>query len=415
MNDAGEPGLWRGRPPRVWVLAVMLVLGSLVGLGVMASPVGVVRLEVVLLASVPGVVLTALIWVPHPQSQTVRIHVAIVLKMSATYLLVTTAVTGEGAMTAVVPTMWMGLYLAMFHPRWLMRTYVAAASVGVYVSLAVNPVVLRPLAAGLALLVSTVAASEVLSHVLGRAARMAVTDHLTGVANRQGLYQRFEQHAAQAVRQRVPLALVLIDLDGLKGVNDRYGHHAGDAMLVTLTRHLTGRIRRQDELYRIGGDEFLLVLPATLREGAEHLLSELLRDCPVPFSYGIDQVLPGQGLNACLARADARMYAHKQARRTASAGQTSGGDPVAQHGPADLFGLDLGSGEVVAELVDVVEFVAEDEDDVVLRALDTRRPGPLGPVVDAVLGQHAGRDDLRQLQGDQVPGPTGDRRRVRHP
>ena len=100
-----------------------------------------------------------------------------------------------------------------------------------------------------------------LAHQEMQARYLALHDSLTGLPNRRLLEDRFHQAIAGATRQRKPLALLLLDLDGFKWVNDKLGHAIGDRLLVSVVRRLTAGIRGVDTACRYGGDEFVLLLP----------------------------------------------------------------------------------------------------------------------------------------------------------
>lgn len=161
--------------------------------------------------------------------------------------------------------------------------------------------------------------------------RLAVTDELTGLANRRRFRERAEDELARAQRYGRPLALVVMDLDGFKRINDQMGHQAGDEALQAAAVIGAGRVRQSDLLARVGGDEFALLLPET-ELGPALALAERLRQAveaePVATSRGPARLglslgvagltgPPGgrESLDDLLRRADEAMYADKLARR----------------------------------------------------------------------------------------------------
>ena len=159
-------------------------------------------------------------------------------------------------------------------------------------------------------------------------ALLSLTDSLTGLANRRNYELRWQQASSIAARQAVPLALLVLDLDHFKRVNDRHGHLAGDACLKHFADVLRKHVRREgDFIARLGGEEFVVVLPGTTR--AESLeFSETLRaavaeapchfegsDIPLTVSVGVDVVDPSSTPGLTFKRADAACYAAKEAGR----------------------------------------------------------------------------------------------------
>jgi diguanylate cyclase (GGDEF)-like protein len=132
-------------------------------------------------------------------------------------------------------------------------------------------------------------------------ADLALLDDLTGVGNRRHLLQRLSEECARSARSGEPFALLVIDLDGFKAINDTHGHAAGDACLQHFALMAQTRLRTGDMLARTGGDEFCVVLPASrLREGAmiARRILDVCRqdaeacvgaDIPISLSIGVAQ------------------------------------------------------------------------------------------------------------------------------
>jgi diguanylate cyclase (GGDEF)-like protein len=101
--------------------------------------------------------------------------------------------------------------------------------------------------------------------------RFALRDPLTGLANRRALDERLGYEIARHTRQGEVFAVLALDLDGFKAVNDRFGHDAGDEVLCETADALVGAVRAQDTVVRLGGDEFCVLAPQTGEAAAEHL------------------------------------------------------------------------------------------------------------------------------------------------
>jgi diguanylate cyclase (GGDEF)-like protein len=99
-------------------------------------------------------------------------------------------------------------------------------------------------------------------------ARLSITDSLTGLANRRHLLAELEHELRRAGRSGHPVSVLMVDLDHFKGINDRYGHAVGDAVLVAVAARCTARLRAIDLCGRVGGEEFVVVLPETGADGA---------------------------------------------------------------------------------------------------------------------------------------------------
>ena len=161
--------------------------------------------------------------------------------------------------------------------------------------------------------------------------RMAQTDELTGLSNRRGFVAAFDRELARARRDAgCGGVLVMVDLDGFKGINDRCGHAAGDAYLRVVAQVLQKSVRAVDIVARLGGDEFVLLLTQMGEEtGAAHLarleqsfnrrsitLSERISaSCPerVPLraSFGLCAYTGSDQADTVMRTADAKLYVHK--------------------------------------------------------------------------------------------------------
>ena len=147
---------------------------------------------------------------------------------------------------------------------------------------------------------------------LARLREQASSDPLTGLRHTGP----FGQRIAAATPGRT--ALLAIDVDGFKTVNDTYGHQAGDRVLVGLARALEGALRQGDELYRIGGDEFVAVIEVSRPEEAVRIaerLTEAARRIGRTISVGVALPRPGESPDRTLHRADQALYAVKRQGR----------------------------------------------------------------------------------------------------
>ncbi len=113
--------------------------------------------------------------------------------------------------------------------------------------------------------------------MIRRQAALARTDGLTGLSNHRDLRVRAERLIAVAQRERTPISAAYIDCDNFKQINDRFGHAAGDAVLKAVAHVLSSSTRPADVAARVGGDEFVLVMPTTSREGGRLAVARIQR------------------------------------------------------------------------------------------------------------------------------------------
>jgi diguanylate cyclase (GGDEF)-like protein len=154
---------------------------------------------------------------------------------------------------------------------------------------------------------------------------LAYRDPLTGLRNRRFFGERLSEEFARLERRNVAaLSVVLIDLNGFKGLNDSLGHAAGDRALVAVAQLLLPLVRAEDLVCRVGGDEFVILLPDTDLEAATVVLERLRSHAPAlssaglghrPLAFGLATWREGDDELTLLSRADAEMYADKRGGR----------------------------------------------------------------------------------------------------
>jgi len=142
----------------------------------------------------------------------------------------------------------------------------------------------------------------------------AAFDDLTGVMRRAAGISALDREVARARRQKRPLSVAFVDVDGLKEANDKRGHKAGDELLRKLAAILHSSLRAQDLVLRYGGDEFVCVLPDTVADAARAKMSWIATEAEgagISFSSGVSQLERSDDVVSLLGRADTEMYAVK--------------------------------------------------------------------------------------------------------
>lgn len=153
-------------------------------------------------------------------------------------------------------------------------------------------------------------------------------DPLTGTNTRIGMLTKLREQQELVRREVQYTSVAMMDLDCFKSINDRYGHPLGDQVLISSARFLLEHLRIYDSVFRYGGEEFVVVMPATTAEGAERILERLREGIastkiPLPHegelvvtaSFGLTLLDPDAPVEQSIARADRAMYAAKEAGR----------------------------------------------------------------------------------------------------
>jgi diguanylate cyclase (GGDEF)-like protein len=160
-----------------------------------------------------------------------------------------------------------------------------------------------------------------------RALDLATTDALTGISNKQHFETSFEKALHLSQKSECPLSLILLDVDHFKLINDRFGHAAGDLVLASTARIISAALPGDASLYRVGGEEFAVVLRGTDHAGgmahaerirvvvAQQPIEYQGRRVPVTISLGVAELALGETSAELYGRADQRLYAAKHAGR----------------------------------------------------------------------------------------------------
>ena len=157
-----------------------------------------------------------------------------------------------------------------------------------------------------------------------RLEHLATIDPLTGVGNRRSMDEELDVAVANAERTGLPYALVMLDLDHFKQINDVYGHAVGDDVLTELVALIQHHTRKSDQLFRYGGEEFVLLLPGVDGNGLQSVMKSLQQTLrkrlgysggTVTASFGVASLRRGERVADWLARADDALYRAKTSGR----------------------------------------------------------------------------------------------------
>ena len=385
----------------------------------LAYPVG----DLLLLCSV-GVALAITGWRPGLSWGLIALSIALTAIADAVYSYLESS--GTYADGSTLSTMWPASVLAMAAAAWSPRRRepVRSDAVTVLIPAAFALIALGlllygwiadlpPLAGGLAAagLLAAMARGGLTFHentVLLRGSRVqALTDGLSGLANRRRLMVDVEDSLATASLAS-GRTLVFFDLDGFKSYNDAFGHNAGDALLARVGRALAASVSGPGGAYRLGGDEFCVLLDRETRADdpvvarAAEALSEHGEGFTVTASYGVVQIpSEADSCEAALQLADERMYAHKDSRRANSRRQArdvlvqvlAEREPELRRHMADVADLAVRTGRELGlepEELDVLARAAELHDIGKVAVPDDiiHKPGALDDVEWRIMRQH---------------------------
>ncbi|NOR56891.1 MAG: diguanylate cyclase [Sulfurimonas sp.] len=151
---------------------------------------------------------------------------------------------------------------------------------------------------------------------------LSVTDSLTGIGNRRYFHQKIEEEIQRAKRYKHSLSLVMFDIDFFKQVNDKHGHSVGDEVLIEYTKLITSLLREGDLLSRIGGEEFMIILPHARRDEAQKIAEKLRAKVefsqtiiPITMSFGVVEYIVGEDIEFIFKRVDDALYKAKDSGR----------------------------------------------------------------------------------------------------
>lgn len=152
--------------------------------------------------------------------------------------------------------------------------------------------------------------------------QLSVTDVLTGIGNRRYFHQKIEEEVVRAKRYEHSLSLIMCDIDFFKKVNDTHGHNVGDEVLKEYTKLISSLLREADIFSRIGGEEFMIILPHASLDNAKQIAEKLrvaVEEChkviPVTMSFGVVEYIKGEEIEFIFKRVDEALYGAKNSGR----------------------------------------------------------------------------------------------------
>ncbi len=303
-----------GLPARLWTLVVWFA--AICATAFMAGVVlPIVRGDPVLMASVVGaaaeLAIVVVILVCRARTPLWFIHLILVASLIGATVAAVAADSVDGALFAVVNAVLVVLYAGWWWHGRVAYAYATVAAVTLLVLVIPNRSFSIHAETWLLLVGLLAFESYCISMGVRRIQYTSTHDSLTGRLNTTALHAYI---AIQPTSGRAfsPRTLVSIDLNDLKSVNDSLGHQAGDTLLRECSSAWAATLRPDDLLFRVGGDEFVIVLPQTEPDAASSLIERLRDAYPVRWAQGRTAWIPGESFDTALARADSLMYEDKR-------------------------------------------------------------------------------------------------------
>jgi diguanylate cyclase (GGDEF)-like protein len=299
----------------VWSLALLYAGGASVAFATAAFPVDPAAQRGLLAATgVKALLIALLIYLLGARIPMWGIHVVLSTSLISLAVLVAHALTLAGAVHAAFVYLCIVLYAAHFigHRSALFYAVSGSASYGIGLS---TSQLRGALSSWLLVTVLLLTLALVISNLVGRLERQASVDPLTGALNRTGLFDAAANIVRIAARSAMPVSVVMLDLDEFKAINDGFGHAEGDRVLKAVADSWRALLRPTDRLARIGGDEFVVLLPGLTAAEARLVAERLVAGVDVSCSAGVGERRRDDDVDQLLARADADMYEIKSRRR----------------------------------------------------------------------------------------------------
>ncbi|HVB07019.1 MAG TPA: GGDEF domain-containing protein [Acidimicrobiales bacterium] len=299
------------RPRPVWTLSAIDVIAAAAVIAAAFAPATMHHfMRVGIICGILLAAAAAATWALGSRLERAGLVIGVLVQVAILSAVIAEAPTPQGAMLGCLTFIWSAVYSASFFARREMYVVLAAATIGSAAALASNGIH-RWLGFWVVLTVTTVTTGVVLERSVGQLRREAETDALTGLLNRRGFFKAAEVARSISERAGLVVAVVVIDLDNFKGVNDLEGHAGGDRLLVAATASWRSQLRAGDLLARFGGDEFVLLLPGLSPPEVGALVERFHEVHPIAWTSGAAFLAEGGTIEEALVRADELLYRAK--------------------------------------------------------------------------------------------------------